>query len=154
MESEEGRRATDDELLERAEHAASRVLTVDVVHDELRDERVVEIRDLVTRTNSGVDANADSAWLAIRRDPSRRWEEPRTTSSALMRHSIAWPRSTTSSCATESGSPAATRICSRTMSIPVTASVTVCSTWTRVFISRKNSRRRSSSSPSIVPADR
>ena len=32
--------------------------------------------------------------------------------------------------------PAAIRICSRTMSMPVTISVTQCSTWTRVFISR------------------
>ena len=37
----------------------------------------------------------------------------------------------------ESGSPAATRSCSLTMSIPVTISVTGCSTWRRVFISRK-----------------
>ena len=58
-------------------------------------------------------------------------------SSALMRHSIAWPRSTTSSWAIDSGSPAATRMPSLTMSIPVTISVTQCSTWTRVFISRK-----------------
>ena len=54
-----------------------------------------------------------------------------------MRHSIAWPRRTTSSWRSDSGSPAATRICSRTRSTPVTSSVTVCSTWMRVFISRK-----------------
>jgi len=35
------------------------------------------------------------------------------------------------------GSPAATRICSFTRSRPVTASVTACSTWIRVFISMK-----------------
>ena len=58
-------------------------------------------------------------------------------SSALMRHSIAWPCQRTSSWPNESGSPAAIRICSRTMSIPVVASVTQCSTCTRVFISRK-----------------
>ena len=72
-------------------------------------------------------------------------------SSALMRHSIAWPRSTTSSWATDSGSPAAIRICSRTMSIPVTSSVTQCSTCTRVFISRKK-YSPPWSRPSIVPA--
>ena len=54
-----------------------------------------------------------------------------------MRHSIAWPRSATSSWVNDSGSPAATRIPSLTMSMPVTISVTQCSTWTRVFISRK-----------------
>jgi hypothetical protein len=42
-----------------------------------------------------------------------------------------------SSCAKDSFSPAAIRICSRTMSTPVVASVTQCSTCTRVFISRK-----------------
>ena len=54
-----------------------------------------------------------------------------------MRHSIAWPRSSTSSWVIESGSPAAARMPSLTMSMPVTISVTQCSTWTRVFISRK-----------------
>ena len=40
-------------------------------------------------------------------------------SSALIRHSIAWPRSRTSSWRSESGSPAAISICSRTRSRPV-----------------------------------
>ena len=72
-------------------------------------------------------------------------------SSALMRHSIAWPRSTTSSWRDDSGSPAATRMPSLTMSMPVTISVTQCSTCTRVFISRKK-YSPSCSRPSIVPA--
>ena len=50
---------------------------------------------------------------------------------------MACPVRTTSSWPNESRSPAAMRICSRTRSSPVTASVTVCSTWIRVFISRK-----------------
>ena len=49
VEAEEVRRALDDELLERAEHAPPGVLAVDVVHDELRDQRVVEVGDLVAR---------------------------------------------------------------------------------------------------------
>src|SRR3954471_14219711 len=68
-----------------------------------------------------------------------------------MRHSIAWPRSSMSSCLTVSGSPAAARMPSRTMSMPVVISVTQCSTWTRVFISRKK-YSPSCSMPSIVPA--
>ncbi len=60
-----------------------------------------------------------------------------TGSSALMRHSSAWPLKVTSFWAKESGSPAATRICSLTRSRPVTSSVTPCSTWIRVFISMK-----------------
>ena len=39
-------------------------------------------------------------------------------SSALMRHSMAWPVKTTSFCLNESRSPAAIRICSLTMSMP------------------------------------
>ena len=74
-------------------------------------------------------------------------------SSALIRHSIAWPRSCTSSWENDSSSPAAIRICSRTMSIPVAISVTQCSTCTRVFISRKK-YSSSASSPSTVPAER
>ena len=39
--------------------------------------------------------------------------------------------------ANDSRSPAATRNCSATRSMPVTISVTGCSTWMRVFISMK-----------------
>ncbi len=58
-------------------------------------------------------------------------------SSALMRHSMAWPRSSMSRWRNGSFSPAAMRICFCTMSMPVTISVTGCSTWMRVFISMK-----------------
>ena len=62
---------------------------------------------------------------------------PRSGCSAFTRHSMAWPRYVMSSCVNVSGSPAATRIISCTMSVPVTISVTECSTCTRVFISMK-----------------
>src|SRR5678815_4939209 len=58
-------------------------------------------------------------------------------SSALIRHSIAWPRRVTSRWRKRSFCPAAMRICSCTMSMPVIISVTGCSTCTRVFISMK-----------------
>ena len=58
-------------------------------------------------------------------------------SSALMRHSIAWPRISMSRWVKGSFSPAATMICVLTMSMPVINSVTGCSTCTRVFISMK-----------------
>ena len=61
-----------------------------------------------------------------RRDPRRR-AAPRS----------AWPRGRTSACARPSGSPRATRSCAATRSMPVTSSVIGCSTWRRVFISRK-----------------
>ena len=57
--------------------------------------------------------------------------------SALMRHSMAWPWNLMSSWVMPSGAPAAMRICSRTRSMPVIASVIGCSTCSRVFISMK-----------------
>ncbi len=48
--------------------------------------------------------------------------------------------------------PAATRSCNRTRSSPVTASVTGCSTCSRVFISRKNGSPFRSTTNSTVPA--
>jgi hypothetical protein len=53
------------------------------------------------------------------------------------RQALAAPRSWSCSCFQGSGSPLATAICRRTRSSPVTISVTGCSTWRRVFISRK-----------------
>ncbi len=59
-----------------------------------------------------------------------------------------------SSCAIGSFSPAAMRTCSSTRSMPVTISVTGCSTCRRVFISmKKNSSGRSAETMnSTVPA--
>ena len=76
MEPEQGRRSVDDELVERAQHPAAGVLTVDVVDDELRDERVVEVRDLVTVSNPGVHAHPDPRRLAVGGDPPWRWKKP------------------------------------------------------------------------------
>ena len=61
---------------------------------------------------------------------------PLAGSSALMRTSMECPRRSTDSWVKESGSPAATRSCSATRSSDVVISVTQCSTWRRVFISR------------------
>ena len=95
-------------------------LAVGVVDDQLRDHRVVERRDLRARRDARVDAHARARRLAVARDPPRRSAgSPCDGSSALMRHSIACPRSTTSSWRTDSGSPRAIRTCSRTRSTPV-----------------------------------
>src|ERR1017187_8352244 len=56
-----------------------------------------------------------------------------------MRHWIAWPRGAGFS-RSDIGSPRAIRIISATRSTPYTISVTGCSTWIRVFISRKKKR--------------
>jgi len=50
---------------------------------------------------------------------------------------IAAPRCSTSSCKNQSGSPAAMRICALIKSMPVTISVTGCSTWMRALTSMK-----------------
>src|SRR5437773_408080 len=57
----------------------------------------------------------------------------RAGSSAFTRHSMTWPRIGGIS-STERRSPAATRICSFTRSMPVCISVTGCSIWMLVFI--------------------
>ena len=77
---------------------------------------------------------------------------PAAGSSALIRHSIAWPSSRTPAWDSLSRRPSATAICSATRSIPVTASVTGCSTWMRAFTSRnQNSDRPASTRNSTVP---
>ena len=77
---------------------------------------------------------------------------PAAGSSALIRHSIAWPRRQTSAWASRSPRPSAIAICSATRSSPVTASVTGCSTWMRAFTSRnQNAARSASTRNSTVP---
>src|ERR1043166_2461867 len=51
---------------------------------------------------------------------------------------MAWPRCRSCSCDHGSGFPLATSICARTRPTPTTCSVIGCSTWRRVFISRKD----------------
>ena len=76
-------------------------------------------------------------------------------SSALTRTSMEWPDMAMSAWATERGAPKATRIISATRSWPVIISVTGCSTWMRVFISRKAKVPRAGSKRySSVPAPR
>ena len=63
--------------------------------------------------------------------------KPLNASSAHSRASIAWPCQRICSCCSGKGSPRAMRNCHSTRSSPVMASVTGCSTCSRVFISRK-----------------
>src|SRR5262249_6553226 len=69
MEAEQRRDPADLELFERAQHPPARVLAVDPVDDQLRDERVVEARHLRACGYSGVDAHARPPRLAVARDP-------------------------------------------------------------------------------------
>jgi hypothetical protein len=84
-----------------------------------------------------VDAHPGAAGRVEHRDLPGDGAKLRDGSSALIRHSMAWPRSWIGVSGMESGSPAAARICSFTRSNPVHISVTGCSTWMRVFISMK-----------------
>ena len=72
MEPEERGRPLDHELLERAQHPLPRVLAIDVVNDELRDHRVVELGDLVSRPHPGIHAHSDARRLPVGRDPPGR----------------------------------------------------------------------------------
>ena len=78
--------------------------------------------------------------------------KPLAGSSAYSRASMAQPLMLKSSWRNESGSPSAMRICSRTRSWPMMASVTGCSTCRRAFTSRKW-KSSSCSMNSTVPAD-
>ncbi len=76
VESEQRRGPFDAELGKRAKHPRDRALAVDVVNDQLGDHRVVEVADLVTRLDAGVDPNPRAGRLAIRGDPSWCRKEP------------------------------------------------------------------------------
>ena len=81
--------------------------------------------------------------------------KPLAGSSVVIRHCRATPRVRTLSCRrprSASVSPAAIRICDCTRSTSVTSSVTVCSTWTRGFISMKTCRPSGLTRNSTVPA--
>ena len=58
VETEQRRDSADLVLVERAQHPPPRVLAVDAVHDELRDQRVVEADDLAAGRNPRVDPDA------------------------------------------------------------------------------------------------
>ena len=75
VEAEERLDTFDLELAERAQHPPPRVFPVDVAHDELRDHRVVERRDLAAFLHARVDADARAGRLAVVRDSARRREE-------------------------------------------------------------------------------
>ena len=105
--------------------------------DHLGEQRVVVGRRPSRRLDAAVDAHA-----LARQGTTRRCVRSRAGSRPQDPRRRAAPRSrgrgsATSDCANGSGRPCATWNCSRTRSMPVTHSVTGCSTWMRVFISRK-----------------
>ena len=75
MESDEGRRPRDHELLERSEHPPPRRLAIDVVDDQLRDQRVVEVGNDIPGPNARIDAHPPPGRLSVGRDPPWRRHE-------------------------------------------------------------------------------
>src|SRR5918999_2702989 len=75
VEADEGRHALDHVFLERPQHPPPRVLAVDAVHAQLRDERVVQADDLAPRSDAGVDAHSRPGRLPVARDPPWRRQE-------------------------------------------------------------------------------
>src|SRR5471030_1870415 len=90
-----GRDALDHHFRQRDLHAADRLFARGAVSDDLADHRIVVRRYIVT--GIGVRINADAG--AARRVPggdAARDGVNLNASSALMRHSMAWPASITS----------------------------------------------------------
>src|SRR5947208_8814564 len=71
VEADQRRHAADLELAERAQHPAPRVLPVDVLDDELRNERVVQPGNLRPDGDARIDTNPRARRLAVARDPPR-----------------------------------------------------------------------------------
>ena len=107
-------------------------------------EVVVVGRDPVAGPETGVDPDARAGRHDPAADPARRRARshgpgPRPRGGPRWRGSAGSAARVGSGqrAAAESGSPAASRNCSWTMSMPATSSVTPCSTWSRVLTSRK-----------------
>src|SRR4029453_4098680 len=69
VEAEQRRDAADLVLAERAQHSPSRVVTIDTVHYELRDQGVVETDHLASGSHAGIDADARPRRFPVGRDP-------------------------------------------------------------------------------------
>ena len=112
-------------------------LAVAAVHDDLGDHRVVVRRHGALGVRERIDAHARTARHVERVDDAGRRREGLGilgVDAALDR--VAGERDV-ALLERRAARPAAIRICSFTMSMPVTISVTGCSTWRRVFISMK-----------------
>ena len=120
----------------RAAIAASRV---SAVRDQLGEHRVVVHADARRPRRTPVSTRMPGARrLAVEQERAGLRQEVRPPDPPRRRGTRSRGRAASSaSCVQGSGSPAATASCARTRSTPVTASVTGCSTCSRVFISRK-----------------
>ncbi len=129
--------AFDDEFVQRRLCPGDRLLTILAVNDELREHRIVirrhhraAVHTVSNRTPGPLGGWHERNTARGRHEISIRIFGVDAALDGMAVHFM-------SSCVNGSGSPAAIRICCLTKSIPVTASVTGCSTWMRVFISKK-----------------
>ncbi len=148
------RQAEDHGLVERRGQSGEGLGAVGAVGDDLRQHRVEPARHLVAGGDPGIDADARRrpASAAPSTRPGRRQEPGLRVLGVEADLDRVAARAGRRACPNPSGSPAAIRIWSATRSRPVTSSVTGCSTWSRVFISRKKTSPRSSRRNSQVPA--
>src|SRR5262245_56833088 len=75
VEADERLDASHLELPEGTQHAVSRVLAVDAVHAELREQRVVQAEHLASLPDARVDTHSWPRRLPVARDPPRRREK-------------------------------------------------------------------------------
>ena len=135
--------ARDRELVERARLRRNRDVAGLGMRHELGDHRVVIERDLAALADAGVVPHRDAVVDALGRRPIRDQPADRRQVIAIriLRIDSALDRPAgelhIALLECESFSPAATRVICSTRSMPVTSSVTGCSTCSRVFISRK-----------------
>src|SRR6266566_4431572 len=111
--------ALDDKHLEGPLHTTDRFRAIAALDDEFGNQRVI------VRGYDGIGVSRPAEGTKV------------SGSSALIRHSMAWPDAMMAPVASSIFSPAAMRTCALIKSTPVTSSVTGCSTWMRVFISMK-----------------
>ena len=141
------------QLGEGALQAIEGALAVGGPDDQLGQHRVVVDRDLGALVDAGVHAHARAVGPAQRLDPPGRGGEALPgvlgVEADLDRRGRAAGRRRTRGRAAR---PRRRGSASRTRSMPVTSSVTGCSTWRRVFISRKKKLPSRSSRNSQVPA--
>ena len=112
-------------------------VAVAAVDDQLADQAVVVGRDAIALVDAAVDAHAEAARRVVVGDGAGRGREgARVLGVDAALDGVARERDVAPA-SSDSGAPAAMRICSMTRSMPVITSVTGCSTCRRVFISMK-----------------
>lgn len=155
QETNVGSNTSDVEFLKGTASTLHGLLEILATAGHLHQQRVEVRRDFRTHGSRTVQADTSATWRTVGGQGAGIWTEAVIRvfggNAALQRKAIEldvfWRRSKSSKVA-----PAAICIWDFTISMPVTSSVTVCSTCTRGFISMKTWLPRSSTKNSTVPA--